>query len=160
MNSNFFLTQENTGFGVNADLNDSSTNVAWVFPGGTGLQRDYYLDQDEKSKEIRAQYVAHVSRMLQYIDYSKEDADAAADKILAMETQLVEPRLDKVAMRDARNYNNPTTIPELQEMCPAIDWSKMIGDLGITAEMEKVNVMQPKYMASLSEFLITIPPFT
>lgn len=50
------------------------------FPGGTGLQRDYYLDQDTKSQEIREQYVAHVSRMLQYIDYSKEDADAAAEK--------------------------------------------------------------------------------
>ncbi|MBO6605502.1 M13 family metallopeptidase [Psychroserpens sp.] len=141
------------GIGASPDLNDSSTNVAWVFPGGTGLQRDYYLDQDDKSKKIREQYVAHVSRMLQYIDYSKEEADAAADKVLAMETQLVEPRLDKVAMRDARNYNNPTTLAELQEMCPAIDWNKMVGDLGITAEMEKLNVMQPKYMASLSEFL-------
>ena len=143
------------GIGANADLNDSSMNVAWVFPGGLGLQRDYYLDQDAKSKEIRGQYVDHVSRMLQYINYSKEDADAAAIKVLAMETKLAEPRLDKVAMRDARNYNNPTSLDELQEMAPAIDWTKMVKDLGITAEMKTLNVMQPKYMAAMNDFLKT-----
>lgn len=143
--------------GANADLNDSSMNVAWVFPDGLGLQRDYYLDQDTKSKEIRGQYTDHVSRMLQYINYSKEDADVAAKKILAMETQLAEPRLDKVAMRDARNYNNPTSLEDLQKMAPAIDWNKMVKDLGITAEMDTLNVMQPKYMAAMNNFLKSTP---
>ncbi|WP_047549649.1 M13 family metallopeptidase [Psychroserpens sp. Hel_I_66] len=145
------------GIGANADLNDSSMNVAWVYPDGLGLQRDYYLDQDTKSKEIREKYKAHVSKMLQYINYSKEDADAAAVKILAMETTLAEPRLDKVAMRDARNYNNPTSLEDLQKMAPAIDWNKMIKDLGITAEMDTVNVMQPKYMAAMNDFLKSTP---
>ena len=143
------------GIGANADLNNRSMNVAWVYPSGLGLQRDYYLDQDTKSKEIREQYKAHVSRMLQFINYSKEDADDAAKKILAMETQLAEPRLDKVAMRDARNYNNPTSLEDVQKMAPALNWSKMIKDLGITAEMETLNVMQPKYMAAMNDFLMS-----
>ena len=66
------------GIGANADLNDSSTNTAWVYPGGLGLQRDYYVDQDDKTKEIRQQYVAHVARMFEFINYSKEDAQSAA----------------------------------------------------------------------------------
>lgn len=141
------------GLGAGPDLNDSSMNTAWVGPGGTGLQRDYYLDQDDKSKEIREKYKAHVSRMLQFIEFSKEEADAAAVKIIAMETQLVEPRLDKVAARDARNYNNPRSISELQELCPAINWNKMIADLGITKKLDTVLVAQPKYMAAMSDFL-------
>lgn len=141
------------GLGAGPDLNDSSMNTAWIGPGGTGLQRDYYLDQDDKSKEIREKYKAHVSRMLQFIEYSKEDADAAAVKIIEMETQLQEPRLDKVAARDARNYNNPRSIAELQEMCPAINWSKMITDLGIEKQLDTVLVAQPKYMTALSDFL-------
>ncbi len=145
------------GIGAGPDLNDSSMNTAWVFAGGTGLQRDYYLDQDAKSVEIRGQYKAHVSRMLQFINYSKEDADAAASKILEMETQLVEPRLDKIAMRDMRNMNNPTSLEDLQTMCPAVDWNKMVIDMGITKEMETLNVMQPKFMAALSTFLTTTP---
>lgn len=145
------------GLGAGPDLNDSSMNTAWVGPGGTGLQRDYYLDQDEKSKEIREKYKAHVSRMLQFIEYSKEDADAAAIKILEMETKLVEPRLDKVAARDTRNYNNPRSIDQLQDMCPAIDWNKMINDLGITKKIDTVLVAQPKYMVALNDFLETTP---
>ncbi|WP_431133311.1 M13 family metallopeptidase [Psychroserpens mesophilus] len=145
------------GIGASPDLNDSSMNAAWLFPGGLGLQRDYYLDQDEKSKEIREQYKAHISRMLQFINYSEEDADAAANKILKMETELAEPRLDKVAARDARNFNNPRSISQLQEMSPAIDWSKMIDDMGVKKELDTVLVMQPKYMTALSEFLTSTP---
>jgi putative endopeptidase len=145
------------GLGAGPDLNNSSMNTAWVGPGGTGLQRDYYLDQDDKSKEIREKYKAHVSRMLQFIEYSKEDADAAAVKIIEMETQLVESRLDKVAARDPRNYNNPRSISQLQEMCPAINWSKMIVDLGIEKKLDTVMVAQPKYMAALSDFLKNTP---
>ena len=141
------------GIGSSPDLNNSNMNIAWVTAPGLGLQRDYYLDQDAKSKEIRQQYTDHVARMLQFINYSEADAKAAADLILKLETQLAEPRLDKVAMRDARNYNHPTTIPELQKMTPAINWEKFIADMGIEKKLDTVNVMQPKYMAALNDFL-------
>lgn len=143
------------GIGAEADLNNSSMNIAWVGPGGLGLQRDYYLDQDAKSQEIRQKYVAHIARMLQFINYDEASAKTAADKILAMETQLAEPRLDKVASRDVRNFNNPTSLAELQAMTPAIDWAKFIKDMGIEKSLDTLNVMQPKYMAALQNFLTT-----
>ncbi|MEM9681056.1 MAG: M13 family metallopeptidase [Bacteroidota bacterium] len=143
------------GIGANPDLNDSSMNTAWVFPAGLGLQRDYYLDQDSKTKEIREKYVAHVARMLQFIEYSEADAKAAAEKILALETQLAEPRLDKVQSRDIRNFNNPTALADLQAMTPAMNWEKFIDDMGIEKELDTVLVMQPKYMKALNEFLST-----
>ena len=143
------------GLSASTDLNNSSMNIAWVYPTGLGLQRDYYLDQDEKTKTIRDQYVAHIARMLQFIDYDEAEAAAAAEKILALETQLAEPRLDKVAMRDARNYNNPMTLDELQALTPVLDWSKMVSDMGITKELGTINVMQPEYMKALNNFLTT-----
>jgi putative endopeptidase len=141
------------GIGANPDLNDSSINTAWVFTGGLGLQRDYYLDQDEKTKEIRGKYVNHVARMLQYINYSEADAKAAATKILALETQLAEPRLDKVASRDIRNFNNPTALTDLQDMAPAINWQKLMTDMGIDKKVDTLLVMQPKYMKAMNAFL-------
>lgn len=143
--------------GASPNLNDSSMNMAWAYPGGLGLQRDYYLDQDAKSKEIRQKYVDHMARMLQFIDYDEAKAQAAAKKILEMETKLAEPRLDKVAMRDARNYNNPTPFADLQKMTPAINWQKMVDDLGIDKAIDTVNIMQPKYMAALQNFLKQTP---
>ncbi len=143
------------GITSNPDLNDSSMNTAWVFPGGLGLQRDYYLDQDSKTKEIRGQYVDHITRMLQYIEYSEADAKAAAEKILELETVLAEPRLDKVESRDIRNFNNPTSIVDLQTMAPAINWQKFMDDMGIEKAVDTLLVMQPKYMKALNEFLTT-----
>lgn len=144
------------GLGAGPDLNNSTMNTCWVAPGGLGLQRDYYLEQDDKNKEIREQYKAHITRMLQFIDYSEEDAKAASELILKLETQLAEPRLDKVARRDIRNMNNPRKVSELQAMAPSINWSKMIDDMGIEKQIDTIMVMQPKYMAAMNEFLNTI----
>lgn len=143
--------------GANPDLNNSSMNTAWVVPGGLGLQRDYYLDQDEKTKEIRAKYTEHITRMLQYIDYSETEASTAAQKILDLETALAEPRLDKVASRDIRNFNNPTPLEDLQAMVPSIDWTKFIEDMGVDKALDTLMVMQPKYMKALDTFLNNTP---
>ncbi|NNF85374.1 MAG: M13 family metallopeptidase [Winogradskyella sp.] len=145
------------GIGAGPDLNNSTMNTCWVAPGGLGLQRDYYLEQDEKNKEIRQKYKEHITKMLQYIDYTEEDAKAAADLILELETQLAEPRLDKVARRDIRNMNNPRTLKELQEMAPSISWKKMIDDMGVEKQIDTVMVMQPKYMVAMNTFLKSTP---
>lgn len=143
--------------GAGPDLNDSSMNTAWIGPGGLGLQRDRYFEQDGNAKEVRKKYEEHIARMLQFIDYSEADAKKAATSILAMETKLAEPRLDKVQSRDIRNYNNPRSIAQVSEMTPAIDWNKMIKDMGITKTIDTVLVSQPKYMTALNEFLTTTP---
>jgi putative endopeptidase len=141
------------GIGANPDLSDSSMNTAWVFPGGLGLQRDYYLDQDAKTKEIRGKYVDHIARMLQYINYSEANARKAAERILELETLLAEPRLDKVASRDIRNFNNPTALADLQAMVPSMDWQKFMDDMGIDKKVDTLLVMQPKYMMAMDTFL-------
>ena len=141
------------GIGANPDLNDSSVNTAWVFPGGLGLQRDYYIDQDDKTKDIRKDYLKHVSKMFQFIGYNVTDADNAAILILDLETKLAEPRLDKVQSRDIRNFNNPMTIDELESLTPSMNWNKLVLDLGIKKSLDQVLVMQPKYMEELNNVL-------
>ena len=91
--------------------------------------------------------------MFQFIDYDDTKAKTTAQKVLELETQLAELRLDKVAMRDARNYNNPMSVAELQELTPAINWNKFITDMGVTKTITRVNVMEPKYMKELNTFL-------
>ncbi|MCK5402324.1 MAG: M13 family metallopeptidase, partial [Flavobacteriaceae bacterium] len=143
------------GIGSSPDLNNSSMNTAWVVATELGLLRNRYLDQDSKSKEIRGQYVDHIARMFQFIEYDETSARKLAETVLKMETQLAEPRLDKVQMRDARNFNNPRSIAQLTEMTPAINWEKFISDMGVEKKLDTVLVMQPKYMAALQEFLTT-----
>ena len=141
-----------------ANLSNSSMNAAYVGSGGLGLpDRDYYLDQDDKSKEIRQQYVDHMVRMFKFIGIDEAKGRVDAEKILALETKLAAPRLDKIQSRDARNFNNPRTIAELQAMTPAVNWNTFIKDLGITKKLDTVIVTEPKYMVELNTFLKTTP---
>jgi putative endopeptidase len=151
---NIAISSPFMGLGSFADLNDSSMNAPYIAPGGLGLpERDYYLDQDEKSKEIRQQYVDHMVRMFNFIGIDEAKGRKDAEMILAMETKLAKPQLDKVQSRDMRNYNNPKSLKELQAMAPAINWEKYIKDLGVEKSLDTVMVMEPKYMTEMNALL-------
>ena len=144
------------GMSAFADLNNSAINAAYVGPGGLGLPgRDYYLDQDDKSKENRANYITYITKMLQYIGVSEADAAVKANKILEMETTLATPRLTKVERRDIRNLNNPMPVSALSAMTPTVNWEKFIIDSGVKTLLDTVIVTQPKYMAALNDFFKT-----
>lgn len=143
-------------FGIAAFSNptNSSMNSCYVTPGGLGLgDRDYYIKTDSKSKEIRGQYVDHITRMLQFLGDDEADARKQAETILAFETKLAVPRFDKVQSRDFRNFNNPRSIPELQNMVTDINWKQAFSDLGIEKKMDTVIVMQPEYMKVVQDVM-------
>ncbi len=146
------------GISVFPDLNNSAMNAVYLGENNLGLpDRDYYLEQDEKSKEIREEYKRHITRMFQILGDSESEARQAADKILEMETKLAVPRLDKVASRDARNFNNPRTIEEADAMISSVDLKKMMKDVGITKTFDTIVVTQLKYTKELDAFLKSTP---
>ena len=148
------ISQPFLGIAAFSNPNDSSMNSAYITPGGLGLpERDYYTNTDAKSIEIRAQYVDYITKMLQFLGDSEADARKQAEVVLAFETKLATPRLDKVASRDFRNFNNPRSMDEVQKMAPAIGWKQAFVDLGVTKNVDTVMVMQPAYMQVVQKIL-------
>ena len=148
------VSQPFIGVAAFSNPSNSSMNSAYITPGGLGLpDRDFYTNSDAKSIEIRGQYVDHITRMLQFLGDSEADARAQAETILAFETRLATPRLDKVASRDFRNFNNPLSMAQVQEMAPAVQWEKAFKDMGVTKKMDTVIVMQPEYMKVVQNIL-------
>ncbi|MFD2602454.1 M13 family metallopeptidase [Flavobacterium suzhouense] len=143
------------GMGVGSDAKDSNRNIVYLGPGSLGLpDRDYYVSDDADSKEKREKYVAHVARMLQYLGVKNADAQAQAKTVLALETAMATPRLDRVERRDSRKTYNPMTVAELQKLTPAINWNAYFTSLGLSLKSDEViNVSQPKYMSALQEIL-------
>jgi putative endopeptidase len=77
------------GFSAQPDYDDASRNLAQFDQGGMTLPgRSYYLDQDEKSKEIRAKYVKHIEKTLILAGESPAQAKSDAEVVLSMETAL------------------------------------------------------------------------
>ena len=141
------------GFYVYADAKDSNKNVGYLGTGGLGLpDRDYYVKDDADSKEKREKYIEHITRMLQFLGDTPENAAKQAKQILAFETSLAQPRLDKVELRDDRKTYNPMAISELQKLTPAIDWNAYFKGIGVKS-IDTVIVSQPKYMKALNGIL-------
>ncbi len=146
------------GFRVFSDFSNSKMNAGYITPGRLGLpDRDYYLKQDAKSKEIREQYKEYISWILQYAGDDEATAQDEAARILALETKLAEPQLDKVERRDARNMNNPRSVAQLQQMTPAVNWTAFFDNQGLSKEVDTVIVLQPKYMTALNTVMTKTP---
>ena len=141
------------GVYVGPDAKNSNRNVLYVGPGSLGLpDRDYYMSDDADSKEKRAKYQTHVAKMLAFVGDNPATAKKNAEKILAIETAMSAPRLDRVERRDRRKSYNPMTIADLQKLTPAISWNTYLNGVGI-AKVDTLIVSQPKYMTAFQDIV-------
>jgi len=139
------------GVGVGPDSKNSNRNQVNVGPGSVGLpDRDYYVSDDADSKEKREKYVAHVTRMLQYLGETPAKAKSDAEKILDLEIQMSKPRFDRVERRDRRKTYNPMKVSDLQKLTPAINWDAYLSGVGMP-KIDSINVGQPRYMTALND---------
>ena len=108
------------GLGPIPDPGNPAIKILYVGTSGMGLpDRDYYLD--DKYKTQREAYRAFVQRTLSLV--GTPDAAAAADKIMAFETEIAKLSWDKTDLRDINKLNNPMTVPQLAAYAPGIDWA-------------------------------------
>ena len=137
------------GIYIGADEKNSSKNSVSLGVSRLGLpDKDYYTSEDKDSKEKRAKYQLHVEKMMQFIGETPAQAKQSAAGILALETELSKPRLNRVESRDSRLQYNPMTIAQLQKITPAIKWEAYFAGIGL-AKLDTVVVMEPKYMKAL-----------
>ncbi|PIF32018.1 endothelin-converting enzyme/putative endopeptidase [Flavobacterium sp. 9] len=141
------------GIYIGADDKNSSKNSVALGTSRLGLSdKDYYTSDDKDSKEKRAKYELHVARMMQFIGETPAKAKQSAAEILALETALSAPRLDRVESRDSRLQYNPMTIADLQKLTPAIKWDAYFTGLGL-AKLDSVIVTEPRYMKAVQVIL-------
>jgi putative endopeptidase len=117
--------------------------IAELEVNGMGLpDRDYYLRDEPRFKEIREKYVTHIEKMFTLASYDAATAKEAAASVLRLETKLATAKLTKVQSRDTKLTDNPTSFAELQELTPNFDWVAAYKTLGIP--QGKLNVDEPK----------------
>jgi putative endopeptidase len=111
------------GFSAQPDFDDASRNVASIDQGGMALPgRSFYLDVDDKAREIRAKYQKHIATMFALAGEKSEQAKADANTVLAMETEMAKAAMDPVARRDPKNINNKMSLAQVKALTPSFDW--------------------------------------
>ena len=105
---------------MHQDAKDSSRYVFDLVQAGLGLpDRDYYLQNDERLKQIRTQYGEHIVRMLTLAgDGSAAPQEAA--RIMALETALANVQWTRVTNRDPVKVYNKYGLRELAPLTPCL----------------------------------------
>jgi predicted metalloendopeptidase len=138
---------------VHQDNKDSTKYVVDFQQSGIGLpDRDYYLkDDDAKLKQMRAQYLAHVEKMLSLA--GDKDAAKNAKDILALETDLAKAQWTKVELRDPIKAYNKIEMAKLDGLAPGFDWKAYLDASEIAGKVDYVIVGQPTYLTQFAKIL-------
>jgi len=140
------------GFGQQQDFDDATRVVAAIDQGGLGLpSRDFYLKDDNKSKDILAKYETHVGKMLQLAGETAEQAAKDANTVLAMETAMARAQMDNVARRDPKNLNNKMSLQAVQALTPSFDWKRYLAIVSAPPSGPHYLVSSPEFFRALEQ---------
>ncbi|MBK9965943.1 MAG: M13 family metallopeptidase [Holophagales bacterium] len=145
------------GFYVSQDQKESTRYIAALGQGGLGLpDRDYYLKDDAKSKEVREKYLVHVARMLELLGDSPDAARAKAAVVMDLETKLAKASRTRVELRDPEKNYNKRTVAQLAEAAPGYDWMGFLAAAGVP-QVQELNVRQPEFLAAFAALAAAEP---
>lgn len=141
---------------VQQDAMNSAEQVLTLWQGGLGMpDKDYYLRNDEKGKQLRTDYVAHIKNLFLLMGVSDADAQANADKIMALETSLAKASMDRVVMRDPYAIYHKLTLDELKKNYNNINWNLYFTELK-TPAFTTVIVGQPDFYKALNGMITSV----
>ena len=146
------------GFG--ADEKNSTQNILNVNQGGITLgQKEYYLDNDAATKQIRDAYKAHIVRMFQMYGFNEEIAKKKMESIMSIETALARVSKSRTELRDVEANYNKMTLKDFVKNYPHVRLIQQMDVLGVPREYyEEMVVGQPDFMKGLEEVLANIIP--
>ncbi|WP_029282198.1 M13 family metallopeptidase [Pedobacter sp. R20-19] len=143
------------GFGVDPDDKMSSKNVLIFTQTGLNLpERSYYLDQDDKAKKIRSEYLKYITKVFSLSGDSTQ-ASTYADHILKLETMLAKSHSTPVELRDPQKNYNKLAVADFQKQIPNINFNTVLKNIG--ASTDSIIVRQPKYYQTLSTLIKSQP---
>jgi putative endopeptidase len=127
-------------FGQMQDFMDSTKVIGAAHQGGLGLpDRDYYLNQDDKSKAVRAAYVAHVAALLGLAGENRDKLQAEAVWILEFETKLARVSMSRIDRRNPHNVYHPMDLAQLQTLTPHLAWPEYFALVDVP-DLKSINV--------------------
>lgn len=140
------------------DFKNSTQVIGFATQGGLSLpNRDYYTKTDEKSKQLREEFVKHVARMFELLGDDPAKAAANAKTVMTIQTRLAENSRTPVEMRDPTKQYNKMGMAQLKELTPNFSWADYFKALGAPNTTE-INVATPEFFQAVNKMLSEVPP--
>ena len=136
-------------FSSNQDFADSTSVIAFAGAGGLGLpDRDFYTKDDDKSRELRTRYAAHVARTFELLGDRPGAAGREAAKVMEIETKLARASLTRTQRRDPYQLFHKMDARGLKALTPGFDWDLYLKTAGLPG-LNAFNVTEPEFFREL-----------
>jgi predicted metalloendopeptidase len=153
------------GYGVSAlfevdstqDFKNSSLVIGEIDQGGLGLpDRDYYTREDDKSKQVRAEYVKHVARMFELMGDDPAQSAAEAKTVMSIESQLAQASQTNVERRDPQAVYHPMSPGAIETLAPDFSWDDYFAANALAGK-DDLNVTAPDFFREMEKLLTSVP---
>ncbi|MFO0738799.1 MAG: M13 family metallopeptidase [Labilithrix sp.] len=143
------------GLWVAQDLDDPSKYSPFLLQGGLEMpDRDYYVADSPRMKEIRDKYKSHIAAMLGHAKIA--DAEKKAVRILDLETKIAQVHANREETEDVKKGNNHWAKADLAKKAPGLDWDAFLA----AAQLDKQTTFvawQPKAITGIAALVKSQP---
>lgn len=142
---------------VYADPKNSSLNIFQMGQGGINLgEKEYYLDTDSITQNIREQYKLYIGKLFQLAGFSEADAQQKVADVMEVETAIAKVSRSATELRDPEANYHKMSFDELKKTISGIDWDAYMKGLGIQVPAE-LNVEQVEPIQEVARLMNTLP---
>jgi putative endopeptidase len=146
------------GIGIGANPKDPTHYSVVTTQSTLGLpNRDYYLSDSPKMAAYRAAYRDYIIKIENLAGLG--GGEAAADRIIALETALSQAQWSAADRRDIDKTYNPMTRAQVSALAPEFNWDASLTQRGL-GNAPQVIVREPSAIAGAGKILASTPVST
>ena len=145
------------GFGAQPDFHNANQVIPQFDQGGMGMPgRDFYLNDDAKSVEIRTKYAAHIEKMFVLSGVPAAKAHDDSQVVLRMETAMAQGSMDVVKRRDPKNLDHEMSLDDVKKLTPDFDFGRYL-ELVNAPSSSKFIVTSPEFFHAVQQLIASEP---
>ncbi len=143
--------------GVGQDRKKVDKYIPQIGQGGITLpDRNYYLEDDARSRRIREAYRNYVKNLFGLIGENNATAESNADAVMRIETALAKSQYSRVEMRDPYKTYNKYALKDMNALTTALNWTNFFVQIKVNAG-DSVLVSNPSFLKTADVLLTTLP---
>jgi putative endopeptidase len=137
-------------FTSSSDLHNADNVIAYIDQGGLTMpDRDYYLKDDDKTKEVRKHFVEYVDHLF---TLASVQATQPSDTVLRIETALAKAEMDRTVRRDPKVRDHKMSRQQAEALGPNFQLERFFQDMNAPA-IHELNVSNPDFFKEVNAVL-------
>ena len=132
------------GFGIGADMMNSSMNLLSVGQAGLSLgNKDYYTKDDEATVKIREAFKKHIVNMFKLVGDDEATATRKMNSVMDIEMKVAQGNKTSTELRDPASNYHKMSYADIKSEFTGFPWDEFWAAHGI-ADIDSIDMGQPE----------------